>query len=70
LYISFMEKVVRIVKKGEDDSNLKYWLSRSYQERLLESERIRQEVIKRVYGGEQRMQRVCRIVKKENKNHQ
>jgi len=60
-----MKKVVRIVKMGEDDSNIKYWLSLSYQERMSNLEKIRQEVNKRIYGGEQEFQRVYRIVKRE-----
>ncbi len=55
--------MVRIVKKGEDDSNLKYWLSLSYKERMTNLEKIRQEVNKRIYGTEQGFQRVYRIVK-------
>lgn len=59
-----MEKVVRIVKKQEDDSNLIYWLSLSYVERMIELEQIRQEVIQRMYGTQQGFQRVYRIVKR------
>jgi len=60
-----MEKVVRIVKKGEDDNNVKYWLSLSYQERIANSEKIRKEVNKRIYGTDKGFQRVYRIVKRE-----
>ena len=42
-----MEKVFRIVKKEEDNSNLYYWLRLSYKERLENLEKIRQEVIAR-----------------------
>jgi len=67
-----MDKVVRIVKKGEDDSNVKYWLSLSYQERLENLEKIRKEVNDRIYGvgHSQKVERVYRIVKLENKNDQ
>ena len=59
-----MEKVVRIVKLGNEDNELNYWLSLSYVERISELERIRAEVNQRIYGTQSRLQRVCRIVKR------
>ncbi len=59
-----MEKVVRIVKKGDDTHDIMYWLSRTYQERMTELEHIRKTVNKRIYGTEPRLQRVYRIVKR------
>ena len=59
-----MEKVVRIVKKGKDDSNLLYWLSLSEKERMAELEKIRQDVNLKKYGIRQGLQRVYRIVKR------
>ena len=59
-----MEKVVRIVKLGDEDNELNYWLSLSYTERISELERIRAEVNQRIYGTQSRLQRVCRIVKR------
>ena len=59
-----MEKVVRIVKKGEDDSNLLYWISQTPKERMRELERVRQIVNKRLYGDQQGFQRVYRVVKR------
>lgn len=59
-----MEKVVKIIKKGEDDSNLNYWLSLSKIERLIELEKIRKEVNSRLYGDRQRFQRVYTITKR------
>ncbi len=59
-----MEKVVRIVKKGEDDSNITYWLSLSYAERMRELETIRTQINQRKYGARQGFQRVYRIVKR------
>ncbi|MEM8526738.1 MAG: tRNA (N6-isopentenyl adenosine(37)-C2)-methylthiotransferase MiaB [Bacteroidota bacterium] len=41
---------VNFVKKGEDDSNLEYWLTQSPQERMAELEKTRQEINKRLYG--------------------
>jgi hypothetical protein len=55
---------IRIIKKGEDDSNVLYWITLSYQERMQELERMRQEVIKRFYGDQQGFQRVLRITKR------
>ena len=59
-----MEKVFKIVKKGEDDSNLNYWYTLNYWERLENLEKIRQEVITHFYGTRQKFQRVYRIVKR------
>jgi hypothetical protein len=59
-----MEKVFKIVKKGEDDSNIKYWLTLSHEERLLNLEKIRQEVINRFYGTRQEFQRVYRVIER------
>ena len=60
-----MEKVVRIVKIGDEDNELNYWLSLSYEERMRELERIRAEVNHRIYGTEPRLQRVYRIIKRK-----
>lgn len=59
-----MIKTVKIVKKGSDDSNIKYWLSLSYNERMVELEKIRQFVNNRKYGIGQGLQRVYRVVKR------
>ncbi len=59
-----MEKVIRIVKKGDDSHDIIYWLSLSYQERLMGLELLRQEVNQRTYGTESRLQRVYRIIKR------
>lgn len=53
-----MIKQVKIVKKGEDDSNIKYWLSLSYNEHMAELEKIRQYINNRKYGTGQGFQRV------------
>jgi hypothetical protein len=62
-----MEKIVKIVKVGHDDSNLIYWLSRTYIQRLEELEKLRQEVNQLIYGDQQGFQRVYRIVKREQR---
>ena len=59
-----MEKVVRTVKKGNDNSNLLYWLSLNEKERMAELEKIRQEINLRKYGIRQGLQRVYRIVER------
>lgn len=58
-----MEKKVKIVKKGEDDSNLLYWLSLDAKERMRELVNIRQQVNERKYGTRKGFQRVYRIIK-------
>ena len=60
-----MEKTVRIVKKGQDESNIIYWLSLSYAERLAELNKLREEINEKYYPDQQRFQRVCRIIRKE-----
>ncbi len=60
-----MEKVIRIVKKGSDDSNLDYWLSLNYSERMQELEKIRLEVNQRLYGDYKGFQRVFKVVKRK-----
>ena len=59
-----MKKQIRIVKKGEDDSNLLYWLSLSETERLRELEQIRQQIIQWKYDTRPKFQRVYRVVKR------
>lgn len=59
-----MEKKLRIVKKGEDESNLIYWLSLGKLERLIQLEEMRRQVNKRKYGTRQGLQRVHRITKR------
>ena len=59
-----MEKIVKIVKIGHDDSNLIYWLSRSFTQRLEDLEKLRTEVNQRMYGIQQGFQRVYRVVKR------
>jgi len=59
-----MRKVIRIIKKGEDEGNLLYWLSLSEKERMIELEKMRQQINKKKYGNRQRFQRVYRITKR------
>ncbi len=59
-----MQKQIKIVKKGQDDGNLVYWLSLTTKERMIELEKIRQQINKRKYGTRQGFQRVYRITKR------
>lgn len=59
-----MDKRIRIVKKGEDDGNIMYWLSLTYNQRMAELEKMRQEINKERYGTQPGFQRVYRIVKR------
>lgn len=59
-----MEKQIRIVKKGEDERNLLYWLSLTTKERMAELEKIRQEINIIRYGARQGFQRVYRITQR------
>ena len=55
---------IRIVKKSEDDSNIKYWALLSHIERLIELEQLRQQYINWKHDNKPGFQRVYRIVKR------
>lgn len=59
-----MEKQIRIIKKGEDDGNLLYWLSLTFNQRMAELENMRQQINSRKYGTRQGFQRVYRVTKR------
>ncbi len=59
-----MKKQIKIVKKGQDEGNLLYWLSLSYRERMAELEKMRQQINKTRYGTRTEFQRVYRIIKR------
>lgn len=61
---SGLEKQIKIVKKGQDEGNLLYWLSLTEKDRMIELEKMRQEINKWKYGTRQELQRVYRIVKR------
>ena len=62
--IRLIEKVVRKVNFGEQNSDFAYWQSKSYIERLSALEEIRREYNDWKYtNAEQRFQRVYRVVK-------
>ncbi len=59
-----LEKQIKIVKKGQDEGNLLYWLSLTEKDRMIELEKMRQEINKWKYGTRQELQRVYCIVKR------
>lgn len=61
------KKQIKIVKQGEDDSNLKHWITTTYDERMRELERMREEVNDQLYANkyERHIQRVYRITKQQ-----
>jgi len=59
-----MDKRIRVIKKGQDDANLKYWLSLTAQERMAELEKMREIINKQKYGTQQGFQRVYRVTKR------
>ncbi len=56
---------VRVGEIKELGNDLEYWLTKSPQERLDALESIRREYNDWKYGPEQRLQRVCRIIKQK-----
>ena len=60
-----MEKVVRKYDIKNQPSDLSFWQSKSYQERLRALEEIRREYNSWRYDAQQGFQRVYRIVKRK-----
>ena len=60
-----MEFVVRKTKNGKDTSNIEYWRTLSYNQRLNNLVKIRQEVIRKKYGTNPGFQRVVRVIQKK-----
>lgn len=56
-----MERTVRIVGLRENQSDLKYWLSKSPQERLAAIETLRKQYVK-LKHFRPGLQRVCRVI--------
>lgn len=57
-------KVVKKIKLKESNNDFNYWQTKSYEERLITLEEIRQEFNSWKYSDEQRFQRVYTIVKR------
>lgn len=58
---------IAVYKKGEEPSDVLFWLSRPPVERLLALETIRAEFNQWKYGSEQGFQRVYRVVKRKRR---
>ena len=58
---------VAVYKKGEEPSDVLFWLSRPPAERIKALELIRYEYNFWKYGTEQGFKRVCRIVKRKRR---
>lgn len=59
------KSAINIVNQKSTQSDFQYWQSKSYSERLIALEEIRNEYNCWKYGSEQRLQRVYRIIKPE-----
>lgn len=61
-----IEKVITKHNLHEQPSDAGYWQTRPYEERIAALEQIRREYNEWRYGAaEQRLQRVCRIIKRK-----
>ena len=60
-----ISKVVKKYNINNQPTDFSYWQSKSYQERIAALEQIRLEYNSWRYHAEQRLQRVCRIVKQK-----
>ena len=58
-----MEKVLKIVSLKKQLSDYEYWLSRPVTERLDTIEILRKQYVELTKNVEQRLQRVCRVIK-------
>jgi hypothetical protein len=62
-----MEKVFRITPLKNQHSDYQYWVSRSIEERLNAIEILRQQYLEFNKNAQSRLQRVCRIIKKNKR---
>lgn len=62
-----MKKKIKVVKKGQDQSNLQYWISLSKKERLEQLEEMRQQINSDKYETRQGFQRIYRVIKRTNR---
>jgi len=56
---------LQFIKKGEEPSDVLYWMSRPAIERIMALEQIIQEYNTWKYGTEQRLQKVYNVVKRK-----
>ena len=59
-----MDYSLKIINRKEDRSDLSYWLTKSYAERLEVIEFLRHQYIKYTHASE-RLQKVCRVVNRK-----
>lgn len=59
------KKKISVYKKGQEPSDVLYWLSRPPIERIIAMEQIRESYNQWKYGTQQGFQRVYRVVKRE-----
>lgn len=58
-----MERVIKIINKGDEGFDAQYWSTKTSQERIAALEHFRNQYLTK-YGTRQRLQRVCRIIKR------
>jgi hypothetical protein len=63
-----IKKVVTKARLSDKKTDAAYWRRQSYAERLAALEEIRQEYHHWRYGGEERIQKVVRIIRMKNDN--
>ena len=63
-----IKRVVTKAKLGDKKTDSAYWRKQSYSARLAALEEIRQEYHHWRYGGEERIQKVVRIIRMKNDN--
>ena len=63
-----IKKVVTKAKLSDKKTDAAYWREQSYAARLAALEEIRQEYHHWRYGGEERIQKVVRIIRMKNDN--
>ena len=56
---------VKIVKKGQEEDDIFFWLERMPIERILALETIRQEYNQWKYGNQQGFQRIYKVAKRK-----
>lgn len=61
-----MKKVAKVYKLGEEPNDTFFWINQPPIERLKALETIRQQYNIWKYGTEQRLQRVCKVVKRQS----
>ena len=58
-----MERVIKVITKGEEGFDAQYWSTKTSQERISALEHLRNQYLTK-NGTRQRLQRVCRIIKR------